>query len=392
MSFEPAGAARGEWRDYLDEAMALHHDCVVLDGHADTPQRFVDERWDFVGEPLGLGQLSAETARAGGLDGEFLIAWPEPEAWAGKFAERTRSLIASVHAQVAKFPETMALCKTPSEILAARAAGKFAAMIGVEGGHAIENSLEVLREFFASGARYMTLTWANSNDWCRSSGAGANAMGLTDFGRDVVREMNRLGMLVDVSHVSDAAFRDVLETSAVPVIAPHSSSRAICAAARNLTDEMTLALAAKGGLVMVNFYAAFLSDAWKATYVAQRPEVEKALAPVRAAFKERGEPVPFTAELEMIRPMARRLPAIPFSVLTDHFDHFLRQVGPDHVGIGSDFDGIALSVDGMETAADLPKITADLMARGWSAEQLKGMLGGNLLRVMGEAQAYAGGR
>jgi membrane dipeptidase len=372
--------------DLLGEARQLHAECIVLDGHADTPQRFVDEGWNWTGDALGLGQLSAGTAREGGLDGGFLIAWPEPEAWAGRFAERTRSLIAGIHEQARKYPEALAICRTPEEIRTAKQAGRFAAMIGVEGGHAIENSLDLLREFFDNGARYMTLTWANSNDWCGSSGAGANAMGLTDFGRDVVREMNRLGMLVDVSHVSDAAFYDVLETSAVPVIASHSSARAICSAARNLTDDMVRALAAKGGVVMVNFYAAFLSDEWKTAYVAQRPQVNEALEPVHARYRQAKTPIPFTAELEVIRDFARRLPPVPFSVLVDHFDHLLRVAGPEHVGIGSDFDGIALSVEGMESAADLPKITAGLLERGWAAGDLRGLLGENLLRVMEAAQ------
>jgi membrane dipeptidase len=376
-------------RDFLAEARDLHATSVVLDGHADTPQRFVDEGWNWVGDPLGMGQLSAETAREGGLDGGFLIAWPEPEAWAGRFAERARTLIAAIHSQAAKHPEALAICRTPKEILEARGAGRFAGMIGVEGGHAIENDLGILQEFFLSGARYMTLTWANSNDWCGSSGAGANPMGLTEFGREVVAEMNALGMLVDVSHVSDAAFWDVLEASEAPVIASHSSARAICGAARNLTDEMALELAAKGGLVMVNFYAAFVSDAWRTVWNERKAGFETTLEPLKKDYAGRGVPLPFHTELEILRPLARTLPAIPFSVLVDHFDHLLRLVGPEHVGIGSDFDGITLSVDGMETAADLPKITAGLLERGWAAAELKGLLGGNLLRVMGAAQDCA---
>jgi membrane dipeptidase len=376
-------------RDFLAEARQLHAENIVLDGHADTPQRFVDEGWNWVGDALGMGQLSAETARAGGLDGGFLIAWPEPEAWAGRFAERTRTLIASIHAQAVKHPDALAICRTPEEILAARAAGRFAGIIGVEGGHAIENDLDVLWEFFESGARYMTLTWANANDWCGSSGAGERATGLTAFGRSVITEMNELGMLVDVSHVSDEAFWDVLEASQVPVIASHSSARALCGAARNLTDEMALELAAKGGVVMVNFYAAFVSDAYRLAYNAAKPTFEAQLEPLKKSYAERGVPLPFHTELETLRPLARTLPVVPFSVLVDHFDHLLRLVGPEHVGIGSDFDGITLSVEGMETAADLPKITAGLLERGWDASELKGLLGENLLRVMGEVQAWS---
>lgn len=376
-------------RDFLADARALHADSFVLDGHVDTPLRFLDERWEWVGDDLGIGQLSQETALAGGLDGAFLAAWPKPTQSAGQAADRTRQLIQAVHDQATRHPEAFRVCRTPSEIREAKDEGRFAAMIGVEGGHAIENSLDILREYFERGARYMTLTWANSLEWCGSSGDGDSTRGLTDFGRDVVREMNRIGMLVDISHVSDAAFWDVLACSSVPLIASHSSSRTICAAARNLTDEMAIALARRGGLIMVNFYAAFLSDSWKSAYAAQRPQVDQALISVRAEYERRNEPVPFTAELPTIRRYAQTLPPVPLSVLVDHFDHLLNLVGPAHVGIGTDFDGIALSVDGVETAADLPKVTAGLLERGWSCEDLKGLLGENLLRVMTTVQESA---
>jgi membrane dipeptidase len=375
-------------RDFLSEAKALHTSTLVLDGHADTPQRFIDDTWSWTGDPLGPGQLSAETAQQGGLDGEFLVAWPEPEAWAGRFAERTRSLIAGIHAQAAKHPGSLAICRTASEVRAARAAGRFAALIGVEGGHAIENDLGILRDFFDSGARYMTLTWANANDWCGSSGYGGDG-GLTTFGREVVREMNRLGMMVDVSHVSDAAFWDVLQTSTAPVLATHSSARALCSAARNLTDEMATALAAKDGIVLVNFFAGFLSDEWRHAWNAQRPEREAEVDKVREHFRRQEKPMPFFAELEVERAFARTLKPIPFSVLVDHIDHLLRLVGPQHVGIGSDFDGIALSVEGMETAADLPKVTAGLLERGWSTADLELVLGENLLRILQAAEDHA---
>lgn len=375
--------------DALTTARALHAESLVLDGHADTPQRFVDERWNWVGDPPGDGQLSSATAQAGGLDGGFLIAWPEPDAWAGRWAERTRSLIDSIHRQAERFPQHLQVCRTADEVLEARAAGRYGALIGIEGGHSIENSLDTLREFHRAGARYMTLTWANANDWCGSSGAGADPMGLTDFGREVVHEMNRLGMLVDVSHVSDAALSDVLDTSRAPVIASHSSSRALCGAARNLTDDMVRALAAREGLVMVNFFAAFLSDRWREGWNALKPQVEAALAVAAQPYRERGTSLPFHEELCIEREFARQLPPVPFSVLVDHFDHLLRIAGPDHVGIGSDFDGIALSVEGMETAADLPKITAGLLERGWHADDLRGMLGTNLLRVLRAAEDHS---
>jgi membrane dipeptidase len=376
-------------RDFLAEAQALHASSIVLDAHVDTSLRFLDEGWQWTSDDAGIGQLSAHTALAGGLSGAFFAAWPNPSHCLGKCAERTRLLIQSVHDQAARYPAALTVCTTAAQIRRAKADHRFAAMIGIEGGYAIEDNLDRLQEFFARGARYMTLTWVKSLAWCGSSGDEDAARGLTEFGRGVVHEMNRLGMLVDVSHVSDAAFRDVLETSSKPVIASHSSARAICSAGRNLTDEMAVALASKGGLVMVNFYAAFLSDAWKAAYAAQRPEVEAALNPVREEYQRRKEPMPFTAQIATIRRYARMLPPVPLSVLVDHFDHLLRLVGPEHVGIGTDFDGMALSVEGMESAADLPKLTAGLLERGWSPHELKGMLGENLLRVLEHAQEAA---
>ncbi len=372
-------------RDFLAEARNLHATSMVLDGHADTPQRFVDEDWNWTGDPLGLGHLSRETALAGGLDGGFFIAWPEPETWHGSFAERTRHLIEGIHQQAQKHPAALAVCRNAAEVRYAKQAGRYAALIGVEGGHAIENSLEILREFHTRGVRYMTLTWANSNDWCGSSGVGAHRMGLTGFGRDVVREMNRLGMLVDTSHVSDAAFWDVLETSAAPVIASHSSARALCGAPRNLTDDMVRALATKNGVVMVNFFAAFLSDGWRVAWNKLKPDVESALKSLRRKYALIGQSLPFHEELRIERAFARTISPVPFSVLVDHFDHLLRTAGPQHVGIGSDFDGIALSVEGMESAADLPKVTAGLLERGWTSDDLRGLLGENLLRVLDNA-------
>lgn len=377
-----------EMQDFLSLARALHAECTVLDGHADTPQRFVDEGWSWM-DALDGGQLSGATASEGGLHGGFLIAWPEPKAWQGRWAERTRSLIKAIYAQADRFPQQLTVCRTASEVRTARASGRYAALIGVEGGHAIENQLDTLREFQAMGARYMTLTWANSNDWCGSSGTGASRTGLTGFGREVVHEMNRLGMLVDVSHISDAAFWDVLRTSRAPVIASHSSARVLCGAARNMTDDMVRELSAQGGVVMVNFYAAFLDDVWRHAWNAIKPDIENALYAAAAPWRERGLALPFYEELRIERKFARQLPPIPFAVLVDHFDHLLRVAGTEHVGIGSDFDGIALSVSGMESAADLPKITAGLLQRGWAAKDLLGLLGENLLRVLETAEQHS---
>jgi membrane dipeptidase len=370
------------------DALAVHAAALVIDTHADTSQRFVDEGWDFGGE-LGEGMLSLDSARAGGLGAEFFALWVEPVAWAGRFAHRTLKLLDGVLEQVERHQDRMALCTSSEEILAAHKAGKFAALLGVEGGHSIENDLALLRLYYRLGVRYMTLTWANTNDWADSSGDMDDASvmhhgGLTEFGREVVREMNRLGMMVDVSHVSDETFWQVLETSRVPVIASHSSARALTDVPRNLTDEMIRALVAKGGVVMVNFYPAFIDATWGAAWDAQYPERAAAKKAFLADYGARGEKVPGGAWENVVRAFARKLPRTPFSALIDHIDHVAKVAGMEHVGIGTDFDGIPGLPEGIDSAADLPKVTGALMQRGYTADDMAKLLGGNLLRVFAE--------
>ena len=343
--------------------------------------------------------LSLDTAKAGGLDAEFFACWVEPRLHAGEYASRTFALIDAVREQAHIHRERMRLCRTPKEILTARAEGKFAALIGIEGGHSIENSLENLRAFHKLGARYMTLTWSNTNEWADSSGdlddvSVEHHGGLTAFGREVVREMNQLGMMVDVSHASDATFWDVLKTTHAPIIASHSSARALTDSPRNLTDEQLLAIATNNGVVMVNFYPAFLSDEWRKAWAATAAEREPLYAAAAAPFVDRGEPVPYAVPLAVDRAfyeerLSATLPLVPLSALIDHIDHVARIAGIDHVGLGSDFDGFAILPDGLKSAADLPKIIAALEDRGYTAEQLKKLLGGNLLRVFGDVQAEA---
>lgn len=366
---------------------------LVLDGHADTPQRFLDENWDFTA-PLGHGMLNLETARTGGLHAEFFAIWVDPAEYPGHFARRALDLIDSVSEQIRRFPTSLALCRTADDLQQARHSGRFAIFLGLEGGHAIENSLPLLRTFFRLGVRYMTLTWSHSVGWADSSGDAldpdvAHAHGLSPFGREVIGEMNRLGMLVDVSHVSDETFWAVLQTSAVPVIASHSSARALTAAPRNLTDEQIRAVRDQGGVVMVNFFPAFIDDRWREAWNTLKPERDAAHQRAAAPFRARQVPVPFAVSDAVDREFAARLPPAPLSALIDHFDHMLRIAGPEHVGIGSDFDGIPCAPAGMETAADLPRISEELQKRGWKPAELEGLLGANLLRVLRAAEAHA---
>src|ERR1017187_3690424 len=376
----------------------IHASALVIDTHADTPQRFVDEAWDFTG-PLAVGDqpggmLNLSTARQGNLAAEFFAIWPEPTAWRGRFAHRALALIDGVLEQVRRHPNELALCTSPADILAARAANKFAVLMGIEGGHAIENSLALLRIYHALGVRYMTLTWANSNDWADSSGdlddpAVPHHHGLAPFGREVIAEMNRLGMMIDVSHASDKTFADVLAATRAPILASHSAARALTDSPRNLTDDQLRALAANGGVCMVNFYAAFIDENYRQAWATQKPVLVAAHKAIADEYAAKGQPIPYNISNRLDREFAARVPRPPFESLIDHFEHIIRVAGIDHVGIGSDFDGISALPEGIDSAADLPKITAALIARGHSAHGLHKVLGGNLMRVFAAIQSAA---
>ncbi len=368
-------------------------DPFIIDGHADTVQRFADEAWSF-SDPLLGGHLNLASARSGNLGGEFFAIWPEPTQWRGRYAHRTLHLIDAVLEQVRSHPHDLRLCTSAAEILAARRDRRFAVLLGIEGGHAIENSLALLRTYFHLGVRYMTLTWANSNSWADSSGdlddpTVPHHGGLTAFGRDVVREMNRLGMMVDVSHASDSTLRDVLQISSAPVLATHSCARALTAAPRNLTDPQLRAIAATGGLVMVNFYPAFIDETWRSAWNALTPERHAAQQQLETRFASRPQPIPYKLSNAIDRDFAARIPRPPLSSLIDHIQHIAEVAGIDHVGIGTDFDGISALPEGIDSAADLPRVTDALQARGFRSPDLQKLLGGNLLRVFREVEAAA---
>ena len=380
---------------------AVHRSALVIDTHADTPQRFVDENFDL-GDPLNGGNLNLDSAHKGNLGAEFFSIWVDPVQYKGQYARRTLELIDSVKQQVAKHPKQLEFVATPGGIEEAHRTHRFAVLMGIEGGHSIENSIPLLRQYYALGVRYMTLTWANSNGWADSSGDVDDASvphtkeGLTEFGKDVVYEMNRLGMMVDISHVSDRTFFRTLVISRAPVIASHSDARALCNVPRNMTDDMLRAVArsggpnSRGGVVQVNFYSGFLSQAYSDAAKALEPEMKKATQALKDKAIAEGKPIPY-AEIEKLqRQFADRIPRPPFSVLIDHIDHIAKVAGIDHVGIGSDFDGISGQLpEGVDSAADLPKITEALMARGYSVEDCRKILGGNLLRVFREVEQVA---
>jgi membrane dipeptidase len=382
-------------------ADTVHRLALVIDTHADTPQRFVDEHFDLA-DPLQGGNLNLESARKGNLGAEFFSIWVEPTLYKGQYARRTLELIDAVRQQASKHHDKVEFVTTLDGIEMAHRKHKLAALMGIEGGHSIENSLGLLRQYYALGVRYMTLTWSNSTDWADSSGDITDKSvphtkeGLTEFGKDVVYEMNRLGMMVDISHVSDRTFYRTLVITRAPVIASHSSARALCDAPRNMTDDMLRAVArsggpaSKGGVVQVNFFSGFLSQQYRDAQKAMEPEAEKAVQAMKDKAKAEGKEVTYSEIEKVQRSFADRIPRPPLSMLIDHIDHIAKVAGIDHVGLGSDFDGVGGQLpEGIDSAADLPKITEALMARGYSAEDCRKILGGNLLRVFREVEAVA---
>ena len=379
-------------------AAAVQQSAIVIDTHADTPQRFLDEHFDLA-DPLGTGNFNLESARKGNLGAEFFSIWVEPTLYKGHYAHRTLELIDAVKQQTAKHSDRMEFVTSPEGIETAHRDHKLAALMGIEGGHSIEDSLGLLRQYYDLGVRYMTLTWANSNGWADSSGDINDASvphtkeGLNEFGKDVVYEMNRLGMMVDISHVSDHTFFRTLIISRAPVIASHSAARALCNSPRNMTDDMLRAVAnsggpnSKGGVIQVNFYSGFLSQPYRDAQLAQEPAVKAAVQALKDKAKAEGKEITY-ADIEKVqRPFIDSLPRPPLSVLIDHIDHIAKVAGVDHVGLGSDFDGVSGQLpQGLDSPADLPKIPEALIARGYSAEDCRKILGGNLLRVFREVE------
>jgi membrane dipeptidase len=382
----------------MNDPANIHANALIIDGHADTPQRFVDEGWNF-SDRLQGGMLNLQTAQEGHLTAGFFAIWVEPKEWRSRFAHRTLQLIDGVYEQLRSHSKSMRLGLTPEDVLQAHRDKVFCVLLGIEGGHSIEADLRLLRMYHRLGVRYMTLTWSNTNEWADSSGdmddpSVAHHGGLTDFGREVVREMNRLGMMVDVSHVADTTFWDVLQTTHAPILASHSSARALTDVPRNLTDEQLRAIATNDGIVMVNFYPAFLDDRWREGWAATRAERESLYEEAASAYKQRGEPVPYNVSMSVDRAyyaerLRDTLPLAPLRALIDHIDHVAQVAGIDHVGLGSDFDGFPILPEGLQSAADLPKITAALVERGYREDQLAKLLGGNLLRVFAAVQTEA---
>jgi membrane dipeptidase len=372
-----------------DRARALHRDAIVVDTHSDTTPRFEDPTWRF-DERHTTGHMDLPRIREGGLDVQFWSIYMGARDGRGVAIREAIERIDAVHELARRHPLEIALVGSVSEIRDAVAAGKLASLMGVEGGHIIEQSLPALRTFYRLGVRYMTLTHSFHTEWADSAGTYEPReplhRGLTAFGREVVAEMNRLGMLVDVSHVSDDTFHDVLQVTRAPVIASHSSCRAVADHPRNLSDDMLRALARNGGVVMINFFPVYINEENAALAAEQRAAIAAKLETLRP---ELGDDPAAVAAARAKLYAESPWPTVPLAVLLDHFDHAIRVAGAEHVGIGADWDGVPSMPEGMEDVSRLPALTEGLLARGHSDTTVRAVLGENLLRVLAEAEGVA---
>jgi len=366
---------------------ALLRRAVVLDLHDDTTQMMLDENYDLM-QRHAYGQVDVPRMREGGATGVFLSIWTDAVKYTpAESIRRALDQIDAVRREVARYPKDLALCTTADQVVAAKKRGQIALLMGVEGGHMIDSDLAVLRTYFDLGVRYMTLTHTEHTPWADTSSHPPVHNGLTDFGRQVVREMNRLGMMVDISHVSDKTFYDAIATSSAPVIASHSSMRALADVPRNMTDDMLRALAKNGGVVHINFFEGFLDRGFSDRLDAQKEAQaqQDALEAAAPKFGDRSQLGP--AERAINARRIAQLGRVPLSRLLDHFDHAIKVAGIDHVGLGSDFDGADDEFPaGMEDISRIPNLVRGLMERGYSDEDILKILGGNTLRVMREVE------
>ena len=374
-----------ETQPATNDPLTVHQRAIVVDMHADTTQRLVDENIDLETR-LNDGHLDAERAKEGGLDAQFFSIWVEPDLFGGggpNAVKRADVQIQAVRELTKRHPETWELATTAGDVRRIAASGRIAALMGLEGGYAIDDKIENVERYYQMGVRYMSPAWSVSTSWAGSSGDEiGKTRGLNDFGKQVIREMNRLGMMVDVSHLSDKAFWDIVNTSTKPVIATHSACRAITNVPRNLTDDMIVALAKTGGVVNVIFYPEHIEPG----YSEKKKKVDAEIAPMvqRASEEEKGG----VAQKKLARDRVRsaeylkRLPPISVTRIADHIDRIVKLVGIDHVGIGSDFDGVQVVPADLTSVADLPNLTRELLKRGYSESDIDKVLGGNMLRVM----------
>jgi membrane dipeptidase len=372
------------------QAAQVHSRAIVLDTHADTTQRMVFDPRFNIGERHSDGNIDIPRMRDGGMDALFFSIWVPSDVTGPPAVKRAFDQIDAVREAVRTHPNDLVLAATVADVRKAAADKKIAALMGMEGGHMIDDDMRLLRDYYALGVRYMTLTHFKNNNWADSSTDKPAHNGLTAFGKDVVREMNRLGMMIDISHVADKTFYDVIGLTKVPVIASHSSSRVIANHPRNMTDDMMRALAKNGGVIMINYHAGFLSEEFRVASEKRSGNIVEQMAEM--SKKCGGNEACTTMEddrMDHEAMMNGQLPKVFWEKIVEHIDHAVKVAGADHVGLGSDFDGATMPL-GMEDVTKLPKITDALLKKGYSEQDVEKILGGNLLRVMEAVEKGAG--
>ncbi|HLP60953.1 MAG TPA: dipeptidase [Candidatus Deferrimicrobium sp.] len=361
-----------------EKAMKIHQEAIVIDTHCDTPMVMLDKGLD-IGQKSNTNDLDLIRMKEGGLDAVFFAAFVANDLDQKNPAKKALEMIDVIYEQVGKYPDLARMAFSPGDIWDIHREGKRAILIGIENGGPLEGNLRVLRDFYRLGVRYITLTHNGNNDICDSSGADTPKWnGVSPFGKEVIKEMNRLGMLIDVSHISDKAFQDVLEFSEAPVFASHSSTRCLCGVGRNMSDDMICALAKKGGVIQITYCSFFVDDDYRKKAEAN----EKLLEPEMNLIKEKYKDNPEAFWNEAIVLWKKNAPPAPaLEKLIDHIDHAVKLVGVDHVGLGSDYDGAGSYPVGLENVSGIPLITYHLLKRGYSEKSIKKILGSNFLRV-----------
>ncbi len=374
--------------EIAERAHNLHFSSVVLDTHDDTTQRLLFSKTFDLGKRNPDGHVDIPRMREGGMNAIFFSIWVDGRTLGPPAVQKALDQIDAVHESVKKHSNDLVFCRTAADVREAHKNGKIAALIGVEGGHMIGNDVRMVRVFGDLGVRYMTLSHFYNDEWADSSTDKPVHNGLTDYGKEIVREMNRQGIMVDISHVSDKTFYDALEVSKAPLIASHSSCRALCNHPRDMSDEMITALAAKGGVIQINYERSFIDQGYKDAFdkyaggvVAPKYEEE-----IRKKCGDDLDCSSRETQKVMTALIAEgKLPHVSWEKIIDHIDHVAKLAGPDHVGLGSDFDGADMP-DGLEDCSKLPKITEALLRKGYSENDIRKILGGNTLRVMEQVE------
>ena len=375
-------------------ALAIHKRAIIVDGHNDIPTPMFEEDYDLATPTVGKFHKDGDPFhtdlkrfKQSGITGEFFSIYVSGTTLrTGGAMRRAMDLIDVTYRAVEKYPNQLMLCTTAAQIRQAKRLGKVCALMGIEGGYAIENDLNPLREFYRLGVRYMTLTHNVTHDWADAHGDTPKNNGLSDFGKEVVREMNRLGMLVDISHVSKKVMDDVLDISTAPIIASHSGARALNDHTRNIPDDVLRRIAKNGGVVMVNFYPSFLDARTNREENERAARLRPQLQALREQYKDNQEAYN-EAERKLFD--ANPIYITPYTRIVDHIDHIKQVAGIDHVGLGSDFDGVPFLPAGMNGMEDLVLVTYEMLRRGYTEQEIRKVLGENFLRAFARAEQVA---